>query len=176
MNTFRFAVPEDFDRIYALLEASFPKDEYRPREAQKALLKEPNYTAYVLADSPGQEIQAVITLWRFADFAFIEHFAVSEKYRNQGLGAKILETVRSFVPCPLCLEVELPDTALAARRISFYERNGFFVNTYPYVQPSYDPDRKPVPLWILTSGAPVSQEQFENIRAILYKQVYRTEE
>ena len=34
---------EDFDKIYSLMEASFPKDEYKPYRAQKNLLEKPEY-------------------------------------------------------------------------------------------------------------------------------------
>ena len=33
----------------------------------------------------------------------------------------------------ICLEVELPETELAIRRIRFYERNGLYLNSYDYI-------------------------------------------
>lgn len=163
----RIATANDFDRIYSLLQCSFPADEYRPSEAQKALLSRPEYTAYVTDDA-----SAVITVWQFNGFAFIEHFAVSPSLRNRGLGSQLLQLVISVLRCPVCLEAELPDTDLAARRIRFYQRCGFFVNPYPYVQPAYSSDRKSVPLLILTSGAPISESEFQTIRDNLYQTVY----
>ena len=59
------------------------------------------------------------------------------------------------------------------RRIGFYERNGFFLNEYPYVQPPISQGRKPVPLMIMTSGAAISEKEFEEIRNTLYKEVYK---
>ena len=45
----------DFDDFFALLEESFPLDEYRPYEEQRALLDDPRYCAYVLFE--GGEIK-----------------------------------------------------------------------------------------------------------------------
>jgi len=54
---------------------------------------------------------------------------------------------------PACLEAELPETELAARRIGFYERHGFTVNAdYPYFQPALTPGGSPIPLHLLTTG------------------------
>lgn len=157
----------DFERIYSLLRCSFPEDECRPYDAQKALLSVPEYTAYVTDD-----VSAVITLWQFDKFAFIEHFAVDPSLRNCGLGSKILRNVISALSCPVCLEAELPDTQLAARRIAFYQRCGFYVNSYPYIQPAYSADRECVPLLILTTERQITQSEFQMIRDTLYRSVY----
>ena len=158
---------DDFPRLYPLLESGFPLDEYRPYKDQRELLNHPNYSAYV-----NEALTALITVWQFEDFAFIEHFVVDAACRNQGLGSKMLQWVVHMLSCPVCLEAEPPTTELAQRRLAFYKRNGFFVNEYPYEQPPYCADRCPVPLLILTTGGTVSEEQFAAIRDILYKEVY----
>ena len=66
----------------------------------------------------------------------------------------------------------VPETVLAARRIAFYERNGFFLNDFPYLQPPLSNGRDPVPLRVMTSGRAVSREEFERIKALLYTRVY----
>lgn len=164
----RIAKNTDFDAVYSLLQQSFPADEFRPYAAQKELLSNPGYTAYITDDC-----SAVITLWQFEGFAFIEHFAVSPACRNQGLGSAVLREVIEMLHCPICLEAELPDTDLSSRRLQFYRRNGFFVNNYPYIQPAYAPELSPVPLLILTTGGPVSESRFASIRDALYRTVYR---
>lgn len=164
---------DEFDAFFSLLEVSFPPDEYRNYAEQKALLTDARYSIYVLPDTANVRIQAVITVWQFADFAFIEHFAVNPVYRNQGLGARILREIGRLLPCPLCLEAELPKTDLAERRIGFYKRNGFFVNDYPYIQPSYSEGKNPVPLLIMTTSGSVSAERFCAIRKTLYSEVYK---
>lgn len=161
------ATPTDFPTLFRLLEESFPIDEYRPRDAQLALLSDPRYTLWTNADRT-----ALISVWQFPDFAFVEHFAVSPAQRNNGLGASILQEALSSLHSPVCLEAELPESPLARRRLNFYERNGFFVNPFPYLQPAYAPDRNPVPMQIL-STAPLTPQQFQQIRDTLYQYVYK---
>lgn len=171
MSQLQLADAAKFDEIYRLLQSSFPDDEYRPYDAQKEVFSDPRYHVYIL---PGENdtIRAMITIWQFDDFAFIEHFAVSPKCRNQGLGAQILQEVLQVLSCPVCLEVELPQTELARRRIAFYTRNGFFLNDYPYTQPPYSKEKHPIDLLVMTSGGKISPERFETIRQTLWDAVY----
>lgn len=162
----------DFDRVYSLMEKSFPTDERRPYEKQKALLSKPMYSIYgVKADSG--EVTAFITVWQFDDFAYVEHFAVDPDCRGGGMGSKVLRELVSELACLVCLEVELPETDIAKRRIAFYERNGFVTNNYPYIQPPYSEDQAPLPLIIMTSGRTISADEFEVIKGLLYRNVYK---
>lgn len=170
MNSLHLAHAKDFEQIYAIMEASFPPDERRTYAAQRALMDRPNYRVYMLPGNGG--IAAFISLWQFEDFAFIEHLATCEACRNQGLGAEILRQIKGLLPCPLCLEAELPETEIAIRRLAFYERNGFCANDYPYIQPPYGEDKSPVPLVFLTSGCTVSQARFETMKAAINREVY----
>lgn len=156
----------EFDRFYALLEASFPADEYRPYEAQKAVLARPEYQ---ILTNDAQD--AMLTLWRFPTFAYLEHLVVAPGGRNRGLGSQLLQSLLSGLTVPLVLEAEPPETELARRRLGFYQRNGFFIHPYPYEQPPYGPGRSPVPLKVL-SNAPMNPEEFRTVRDTLYRQVY----
>ena len=164
---------EEFDTVYGIMEESFPSDEYRPYEEQLALLEHDAYRIYVLRDDGQSRIQAFLAVWEFADFAFIEHLAVAPACRNGGLGAQLLQHLTGRLKHPVCLEVEPPETELAARRIGFYRRNGFYLNPYPYQQPAISRGKHAIPLQIMTSGAPVSEETFRQIRTKLYREVYR---
>jgi ribosomal protein S18 acetylase RimI-like enzyme len=162
----------DFREAFELLSKSFPLDEYRPYEAQRVLLEHPLYRAYILKDDESTEIRALITVWKLEKFVFIEHFAVAPACRNQGLGAKILQEVKEMLSARLVLEAELPETDLARRRIGFYQRNGFTLNEYPYLQPSYGKGREAVPLFLMTTGGSISEGEFEAVKSALYKTVY----
>lgn len=104
---------------------------------------------------------------------FIEHFAVNPLYRNNGLGGKILNDLLKKLKKQVCLEVELPTTVIARRRIGFYERNGFFLNLYPYEQPPLSQGKKALPLHVMTSGGFADEQRFRRIKSALYKKVYR---
>ncbi len=165
---------DEFDQVFSIMERSFPTDEYRTYEEQKQLLREPPYRIYV-ADHPSnhKQIAAFLAVWQFDEFVFVEHFAADPSVRGQGLGSDMLrEAVRIFSK-QICLEVELPETELAKRRIAFYERNGFCYNAYPYMQPSISKGKQPLPLRIMTLGEIISKDRFEAIQRQLYKSVYK---
>lgn len=161
-----------FDEIYEIMEQSFPDDERRTYEEQKRLLENPLYHIYVLQDMEESSIQAFAAVWIFDSMLFLEHFAVHSRYRNLGLGARMLHEIVTKLGKMVVLEVEPPETELAARRIDFYRRNGFFFHTYPYIQPAMSDGRKEIPLFLMTSERAISEEEFYEIRDLLYEQVY----
>lgn len=163
---------QHFDIIYDLMKKSFPNDEYRTYDEQKALLNNPLYSVYVLYEKE-QLIKAFISVWEFDDFAYIEHFAVSPEFRNGGTGSKMLKELLDLTKKTTCLEVEPPENEINRRRIGFYERNNFFFNEYPYIQPPMSEGKKPVPLFIMTSGGKIDKNTFEHIKTTLYSQVYK---
>ena len=101
----------------------------------------------------------------------MEHFAVSPKYRNEGIGKSVLQQLLG-IEKKVCLEVEPPVTENAKRRIDFYRRNGFYLNEYPYIQPPISNGTEPIPLLIMTTGGMVDEEEFSRIKQSLYVNVY----
>ncbi len=162
----------DFDILYDIMLDSFPENERRSYSKQRGLLKKEGFKALTLTDDISGEVRAFITTYEFDTFLFVEHFAVARKYRGLGLGSMILSELQASTEKQLCLEVELPDTDIARRRIDFYLRGGFFFNTYDYIQPPIDDGRAPVPLRIMSTKSPLTKSEFEKIRSILYKNVY----
>lgn len=164
---------QQFNSFCRLMEVSFPPDERRPCEELKALLKHPQYTVYIVQEeASATDIKAFLAVWQFTSFAFLEHFAVNPDCRCSGVGSAALNELIGLLPVSLCLEAEPPTDAICARRIGFYRRNGFYVNDYPYVQPPISHGKNPVPLLLLTYGAPVNIAEFRTIRNTLYHLVY----
>ena len=164
--------PEDFDKVFQIMELSFPEDEHRTYEEQKELLNNSLYQIYILSDERGENIKAFVAVWEFDEIVYVEHLAVNPEFRNGGLGAMILQELISRSEKQICLEVEPPKETMAIRRIGFYERNGFFLNEYDYMQPAISKGRKPIPLLIMTSGRKISREEFDRIKTLLYTKVY----
>lgn len=159
-----------FDEVFAIMQASFPTDEYRPYDEQKALLQHPRYHLVTLTEE-GRVIAFAAT-YSFPTFLFVEHLAVTQTHRNRGLGAQLLAQLQRESDRRLCLEVELPEDDLSRRRIGFYERNGFTLNDYPYTQPPISKGRQPVPLRLMSTGGALTEAEFETIRDTLYREVY----
>lgn len=61
---------------------------------------------------------------------------------------------------------------MAVRRVRFYERNGFFFNDYPYIQPSMGEGRKEIPLFLMSTERKIDEEEYRMIRNTLYTKVY----
>lgn len=162
----------EFDKMYSIMESSFPDDEYRPKEEQIKLLENENYNVLVVKGTTGN-IVGFIAVWNFEEFLFIEHFAVDKNSRNQGLGGVILKALNDMTNKMMCLEVEPPQSAITKRRVEFYKRNGFYLNEYPYIQPPISKGKNPVPLMIMTSGDKVDDKKFKIIKECIYKNVYK---
>lgn len=160
----------EFDTVFELMLEAFPESEHRPRQAQKDLLSRPEYQIYV-ADLDGK-ICGFLALWCFDDFLFLEHLATDATVRNKGIGRSFLENVQKTADRRIILEVEPPENEITRRRIGFYERNEFTFNDYPYVQPSMAKDRPEIPLHLMSSGGPLTPEEFCFFRDQLYRSVY----
>ena len=161
----------DFDKMYQIMSQSFPPDEFRPYDEQKALLDNPLYSEYTLID--GDEMKAFIAVWNFDSFMYVEHFAVNPMHRNGGLGSQILSEIKSVFQKNVCLEVEPPENDVSRRRIEFYKRNGFYLNDYPYIQPAISKGKNPVPLMLMTTECGLNEKELDNIKYELYKRVYK---
>ena len=101
-----------FDQMYAIMEASFPDDEYRGYEGQRQLFENPEYKVFIHRNEETKEIDGFLSAWEFDDILFFEHFAVSSKVRNGGIGGRILRELLTQVNKLTCLEVELPEGEL----------------------------------------------------------------
>lgn len=158
----------NFPEIYRIMQASFSDDEYRPYDEQLALFEEPEYRIYYMP-------AGFLAVWEFESFIYIEHFAVDPALRNSGTGSAMLQELVKQYQKPICLEVELPEDELTRRRIGFYERNGFVFNEYPYIQPPISKGKSPVPLRIMTYRSKITREEFQKMKEILYRRVYKCE-
>ena len=161
---------KDFDKIYEIMEKSFPLTEFRPKDEQAALFNNKYYR--VIGTKENGTPIAIAAIWCFDDFIFIEHLATLPENRNHGLGAQLLNEIINSTSKIVCLEVEPPVDAITRRRVAFYERNGMFFNEYPYIQPSISMGREPIPLFIMTSKSKIDRGEFLKIKNTLYKHVY----
>ena len=143
----------EFDGVFAEMENNFIKEERRDREAARALLGEPQYT-FLHVEDEGERV-GFVTLWHLQKTTFVEHFVTYERYRNRGVGQRVLALLADTYGS-LVLEAEHPETEMAARRLSFYGRCGFHQNDLPYIQPPYREGDEGVPLILLSYPAPLA--------------------
>ena len=78
----RILTKEDFEKVYPILDQSFPETEVRSKEDQLALIENEKYHMYAIEDEDGT-VGGVIAAWELADdFLYIEHFATLPEKRN----------------------------------------------------------------------------------------------
>ena len=138
---------EDFDLIYSEMEKNFIYEEYRDRISARKLLDKAEYLVYHITEK-GENV-GFIAVWTLADFVFIEHFVIYEKYRNLGYGGMALSLIKEKYGKAV-LEAEPPTGGIRARRVAFYERNGFRQNPQKYMQPALREDCDGVELVIMS--------------------------
>jgi GNAT superfamily N-acetyltransferase len=161
---------EQFEILYQLIEDSFPCDEYRPYQTQRALLSHPHYQIYVYEKN--HELAAFFATWEGPDFIFLEHFAVKESFRNGGLGSKLLQAFLKQQEKPIVIEIEPPEGEIEIRRASFYERNGFSLSKWGYVQPALAKGQGSVSLVLMSYPEPLQEQAYQSFKAWVFKHVY----
>ena len=158
---------EEFDRFYAALTEAFVREERRDYSDALATLASKDFL--ICKIYVGERHVGYVTLWFVADFVFIEHFFILDVYRGCGYGGRVLELLEKQFGA-IVLEAEPPEQSeIAARRVAFYERWGFFVNSKAYAQPSYHGE-EPVPLVLMSYHAAL--EDFDDAVDEIYKKVY----
>ncbi len=173
MSNFKFekASLVDFDTIFEIMSDNFPSDEMGDYKEQRAEYAHPLFSCYKLENE--KEICGFISVWKFTPFVYVEHFAIKKTYQGQNLGTEILTLIKEKYEEIICMEVEPPCDDFSKRRISFYERNDFFVNDFHYIQPPYSVGKNELELKIMSEGRVLTQKEFETLRQSIYKNVYK---
>ena len=149
---------ERFDLVFSKMIAAFPFEERRDISDQKECLNNKFFNFFEIFDNEADV--GFITIWEFPEFVFIEHFAIDEDKRAGGNGSKAIELVKDAYNKPIILEAEAPETEQQIKRIRFYDRAGFKMNSYDYEQPSYH-GGEGVPLKILSFPEALNQDEFD---------------
>ena len=114
-----------------------------------------------------------MSYWNFDGYTYIEHFAVSPELRGRNIGRAMMEYVFKAVNNNVLIEVELPETEMARRRIGFYKRLGFCPHhDIEYIQPPYSDGLSPLPLMLMTHGN-VDMSDWQRTVAPMLREVYR---
>jgi len=161
---------QEFKEAWKIYESSFPLDEKRTFEVQKKILRNNLYDFFAVKKN--DTLVAIITVWRFQEFLFIEHLAVIDFLRGKGVGTDLLKEYLSKTNEKIVLEVELPNTETATKRINFYEKIGFKLNSFNYIQPPYGKEKNHVPMILMSYPQTITELEFILIRDKLHRFVY----
>ena len=161
---------EDFDKYFALLESDFCLEERKTKADELTAFNHPNFSPNFIFEE--DKLIGYACFWNFENFLFVEHFAILNTMRGTGCGSKFLKEFSEKTTKPIVLEVELPETEVAAKRIRFYERVGYVINEFKYYQPSYHKDTNLIPMHLMSFGSKLSKEDFDNFTAKIKNIVY----
>lgn len=151
MLTIRRITNSDDQTILPLIDLyirAFPEEERRDIDQLKRLVDTAHHM-YFNAVTIDNQLAGFFIYWKLDGFYYLEHLAVNQEMRNQKIGSKILSWMDQNLEGIRLLEAEPDDTEIAARRIGYYQRNGYQVLTKEYMQPSYRAFEDACPLWIL---------------------------
>ncbi len=168
----RIVGPDDpvFPELTAIYETSFCADERR--EMNRVLFGNSRYT--LNGFFAAGVLLGFAATWRLDGYLMVEHLAIDPQWRGRGYGGQFLrELIKYARPATLILEVERPQHDQARRRIAFYERWGFQLNPYPYLQPAYAKDKAPVPLFLMSYGRQLDWAEYRTVEEQLYRIVYQ---
>ena len=158
-----------FNTVFDKMKTAFPYEERRDYSDQKECLENKYLKFFEIYDC---DLAVGFTaLWVFENFVFIEHIAIDEDKRGGGYGSKAIELIKEKYNKPLILEAEAPVTEQQIKRIKFYNRLGFNVNSFNYTQPSYH-GGEGVPLLILSYPNKLTDEEFDEFLRETRREVY----
>ena len=160
---------ETFEKVFNKMTDAFPYEERRSPLAQKKCMGDERFHFLEIINK--ETPVGFIALWEFSDYIYIEHIAIDSDKRSGGYGSKTLEKVKDTFKKKIILEAEAPETEQQKKRISFYDRAGFKVNSYDYEQPSYH-GGEGVPLMILSYPDFITEEEFNRFVTETKNSVY----
>ncbi|MBN2598514.1 MAG: GNAT family N-acetyltransferase [Marinifilaceae bacterium] len=117
---------------WELYRNAFPEEECRELDLQQQIMNDINYHFDIV--TVHEDFAGFILWWQFKGLKYIEHLATPVEYRGRGYGKMIVEQFIAESCDDIILEVELPDCDSSKRRIAFYKRFGFKLNTIDYKQ------------------------------------------
>ena len=163
---------EKFERVFSILESSFPKSERGNAELHRREHSRDNFRC--MCCEPEGVPAAFINYYELPEqeFIFVEHFAVSEELRGKGVGSAMMrELIAGYSPLNIVLEVESPVDDITRRRVAFYQRLGFSLNSGAYFQPPFYGNPQPLPLKLM-STIPLSAASFESTALSIHHNIY----
>ncbi len=149
-----------FPFCWELYIASFPEDERRSLDYHIETMGKELFLCDVVLDS--EKPIGILFWWNLSTFTFVEHIATNPNVRGKGYGRQIIKELISSSKKPILLEVEHPEDETCRRRIGFYERIGFVLNTHHYRHPSYQQiEGEFVDLMVMTHPNPITKNELQ---------------
>lgn len=116
-------------RVPELYEEAYPVEERTETKRLLQMIEDcPQMTFNAIMDD-NDEFSGMAVIWDLGICRYLLYLAILNEKRNLGLGEAALKALKDESDLPIILEVELPSDNLKQRRIGFYMRNGFHIET-----------------------------------------------
>lgn len=169
------ATEKEFNKVYGIMEESFPENELRSRVKMYELLTtKENYSIYCVGSVGRQEKSVIgfIVMWELDDIVFFEKLAVEKHMRGKGLRGLLFDLVVKDIKKPIVMEVEAPNDFKTKRRVNLYQKHKMVYNDYSYLLPPLKQGDNFLPLKLMSYPKPLSHIEFEDITDLIHKEVY----
>ncbi len=180
--TFHLANIQDWEFVEPIYIEAFPENERQTCETIRKRIENKQLRLFIVRYE--QTILGFALAWEVLSLKtyYIEYFAISKEYRNNGVGEFILKSFKDYIGDKKLI-VEIEDPAIdktdndKVRRFEFYKRNGFIlVPTIHYEMPSLEDENESIPMFLLcySKNKEVLTKEFqEEFVQFLYLMVYQ---
>ena len=159
-----------FEKAWKLYLDSFPEIERRTLEEQEEILTDKNFkmTCYV----EDEVLISIVFYWKISSYTFLEHFAVNSELRGQSFGSKILQ---KFINDKknIVLEIEPIVDEITQKRLKFYKKFGFVVNSHEHLQIPFREGAKELKLLLMSQEKTLSQQEYKVLYESMKKSLKR---
>jgi len=175
-----FSYHKSLSDILKVYETSFPENERRSIEnIERQIDSNNDYNFFVVLENDFPVGMAVVWVIE-SRFIYIEHLAIDEAKRSQGIGSKAMNLLMDKSPFPIIIEVEKKTDDMTPeqlknceRRLEFYKQFGFKLSEGEYIQPPYSKSLQPVPMNLMELDGNLLDTDFEGVKKAIYKAVYK---
>lgn len=157
------------NEIFSLYVASFPPEERRELSALLEIMGEPRMNLMALLHA--NQFVGFLIYWKFDEFLYIEHLAISINHQGKGIGTEVLRWIQKTGDRVL-LEVEIPYDPASIRRVSFYNRCGFHSLPVSYFQPPYREGESILPMMLFSDRSDWGSGELSRAIELFHYRVY----
>lgn len=154
-----------------LYQSSFPLHEQRKPDAQRAILKEPDYQFNLLMEE--DHLMGGASLLGNAGIYLCRASVHSATAARQHCGSRALELLEQRGK-PVILEIDPPIDDISLRRKGFYERAGYRENPFTHVHPPYREGFAGHPLVVMSYPRQLEREEYDRFYQYLCSVVMKT--
>ena len=153
-NRIKSIEDEWYNEFYRIYSISFPVYEQRNKQQQISAFSDRRYNLYFLIgkdESDNEVMLSFIAFWDFEEYAYVEHFAVNDKYRGANIGTDTLMKFKETVKKNVVLEIDPVVDDVSSKRFEFYKKIGFGLCSYKHTHPAYYNHYEPHELLVLST-------------------------